>query len=138
LNPSILVDTGPLVALLDRSDAEHDRCTSALANLRLPFATTWPVITEAAWLLRARSDHVVRLLQLVTEGHVDVFHLDAESTLWMASFINKYADQSPQLADASLVHLAERLDINSIFTLDKRDFSIYRTTAGHALDILPL
>jgi hypothetical protein len=125
------------VALLDRSDGEHERCQSALANLRLPFVTTWPVLTEAAWLLRADAQHVVRLLQLVAEGHVEMVHMDIKAAKWIADFYLKYADQTPQLADASLMYLAERLNIDSVFTLDRRDFSIYRTSAGKALQIVP-
>jgi len=137
LSTPILIDTGPLVALLDRSDAEHERCKAALADLRLPLMTTWPVLTEAAWLLRARAEYVVRLLQLVSDGFVEVIHLDVDSARLISEFMDKYADQSPQLADASLVHLADRLGIDTVFTLDHRDFSVYRTATGRPMRIVP-
>ena len=94
-------------------------------------------MTEAAWLLRAHSQYVSRLLQYVADGHVEVIHLDVESAQWMAGFFTKYADQPAQLADASLVYLAEHLGIDRVFTLDRRDFSIYRTTEGRALRVVP-
>jgi len=137
LKPTVLIDTGPLVALLDRSDHQHQRCQAALANLRFPFATTWPVLTEAAWLLRSHVAYVGRLLQLVGDGHVEAVHLDIDAARSIGLFLAKYADQSPQLADASLVHLAERLNIDSVFTFDRRDFSVYQTTTGRTLQIVP-
>jgi len=137
LNDSVLVDTGPLVALLDRSDSEHERCKSALANLHLPLTTTWAVITEAAWLLRADGRHIRQLLDLICDGHVQVVHLDRNETTAIKNFIVTYADQSPQLADASLMYLAEALGITTVFTLDRRDFSVYRTSSGNAVQITP-
>lgn len=133
----VLVDTGPLVALIRKSDRDHARCAAYAGELRTPLLTTWPVITEAAWLLRANPKEVDALLKLVSDGYVAVDPLDPAAVEWIRAFYAKYADLGPQLADATLVYLAETLQISDVFTLDRRDFSVYRLTSGETLRIHP-
>jgi len=94
-------------------------------------------LTEAAWLLRRRTSDVRRLLEFWTSGVVRVEHLDEAAGTWIREFLNRFSDQNPQLADAALCCLANDKQMDTIFTLDRRDFGIYRTTDNRALEIIP-
>lgn len=133
----LLVDTGPLVALIRRSDRDHGRCADFAAKVNSPLLTTWPVITEAAWLLRGNDRDVDALLQMVGDGIVSVDPLDPSAAKWIRDFNARYADQKPQLADTTLMYLADTLKLTDIFTLDVRDFSVYRRSDGLVLSIHP-
>ena len=123
----ILVDAGPLIALLDRDDADHSRCTSALAGLTAPMVSTWPAVTEAMYLLGARGGWPAqqRLWALVLRGDLVLSAPDEPRVRRTAALMEKYRDLPMDLADASLVALAEALDRRQVFTLDA-DFHVYR------------
>ena len=133
----VIIDTGPLVAILNRRDSQHTLCYGQSLELAPPFLTTWPVIAEAAWMLRHTTGGVSKLLGMISAGLLDCYPLDGDSASWMDAFLKKYADQNPQLADASLMYVAERKQAEVIFTLDRRDFSIYRRSDNCPLSILP-
>lgn len=105
--------------------------------MRLPLLTCWPVVTEAAWLLRRRPARVQLLLDGFRSGLLDLAHLDQDALPWMADFLRRYERLGAQLADAALVYLAEREKIDTVFTLDRRDFSVYRMAGGRGLKLLP-
>ncbi len=133
----ILVDTGPLVAVLSREDAHHQTCVAALRGMAGPLLSCWPVVTEAAWLLR-RSPHAVQqLLGSMDKGFLELLPLAETEAQGIASVMKRYESIRPQLADASLVYLAGRERIETIFTLDRRDFSVYRTARRRPFRILP-
>lgn len=133
----VLVDTGPLVAILDRSDSSHQKCAETLRQLRTPLITTWPVLTEAAYLLRTRPDLVQRLVRSASEGFLRIEQLTATDAVAMAEILDRYADQSFQLADVSLMYLAERDRLETVFTLDRVDFGVFRSGKGPPLRLLP-
>jgi predicted nucleic acid-binding protein len=136
-NESVLVDAGPLVALLSKSDSEHQRCVDQSQTLPKPFVTTWPVLTEAAWLLRKEPQAISRLLALIEAELVNCVHLDKSAAAEMTRLAIKYADLKPQIADLSLVYVATLLGSKTIFTLDRRDFSIFRDSHGNAFNLIP-
>ena len=133
----VLVDTGPLVALLADDDAEHDQCVEQSRTLNKPFLTTWPVLTEAAWLLRDKPNAIPKLLGLLENGLVLCVDLDSAAVPAIVQLAGKYADISPQLADLSLVYVASREQIPVVFTLDRRDFTIYRNQNGQPFQLVP-
>jgi predicted nucleic acid-binding protein len=133
----ILVDTGPLVAILSRDDSHHSACVSALRGMPGPLLSCWPVVTEAAWLLRRFPQAVQRLLRSVDRGFLELLPLAGAEAKAIASLMKRYENIRPQLADVALVYLAGRERIESIFTLDRRDFSIYRTGRKRYFRILP-
>ena len=133
----VLVDTGPLVAILDASDSAHTVCIETLSLFRTPLVTTWPVLTEAAWLLRNRPDLVQRLIRSATAGFLRIEIQTEVDAAAMATIFDRYADQHFQLADVSLMHLADRKQIDTVFTLDRRDFGVFRTHQGKPLNLLP-
>ena len=133
----ILVDTGPLVAILARRDQYHAICVEQLRSLRTPLLTCWPVLTEAAWLLRREPSAVRRLLEGIDAGLFSPLTLDQAAPAWIARLLDRYRKLRPQLADAALVYLAEREDITTVFTLDIRDFSVYRVGRDRPFRLLP-
>jgi predicted nucleic acid-binding protein len=123
----ILVDTGPLVAILARDDEYHDVCVNALRDMPAPLLSCWPVITEAAWLLRKSSRAVQQLLRSIDGSFLELLPLAGAEGEAIAALMKRYEDIHPQFVDAALVYLASREKIETIFTLDQRDFSIYRS-----------
>ena len=132
-----LVDTGPLVAIASARDQHHEICIEQLRSLQPPLLTCWPVITEAAWLLRHQASAVERLLQSFDVGLLKMLALDDRAPAWLAAFLKQYRKLGAQIADGALVYLAEREGIDAVFTLDRRDFSVYRLGNGRSLRILP-
>jgi predicted nucleic acid-binding protein len=134
----VLVDTGPLVAILSRVDEHHVACVKALHQLPGPLYSCWPVITEAAWLLRSHPAAVQQLLRSCFSekpgGFIELLSLDAGG---VSGVVEEYEDLRPQLADAALVYLAEREGIDTIFTLDRRDFSVYRSAQKRKFRVVP-
>ena len=133
----ILIDTGPLVALLDAGDRDHRRCVQVAKRLSGELVTTWPVLTEAVYLLADTPKAQDALLAKVEGGSVRIAMLEAGDAREMRVLMRRYGDLPMDLADASLVRVADREDIRQVFTLDRRDFGIYRTARGRPLAILP-
>jgi predicted nucleic acid-binding protein len=133
----VLVDTGPIVAVLSRTDSFHAVCVEQLRSLTPPLLTCWPVLTEAAWLLRKQPRALERLLSSFDSGLFRLLDLNESDMPWLVKFLLRYRTLPAQLADAALVCLAERHEIDTVFTLDRRDFSIYRLSRKRALRLLP-
>jgi predicted nucleic acid-binding protein len=133
----VLVDTGPLVALLSADDQHHQACLDASKNLRGPFLTVWPVITEAAYLLRDRSDAIAKLLERVRIKKLGLLDLTAADVDGISRVLTDYADQQFDLADASLMYLSQREGIERVFTTDRRHFAVFRGEKGKPLTLFP-
>ena len=133
----VLVDTGPLVAIMSGADQHHKTCVETLHDLPGPLFSCWPIITEAAWLLRGHAGAVQRLLGSISEGFLELLSIQSAEAAEIGKLMEKYKDIRPQLADAALVYLAERDGFDTIFTLDRRDFSVYHATQKRAFRIIP-
>jgi len=133
----VLVDTGPIVAILSRTDQYHKLCVEALREMPGPLFTCWPVVTEAAWLLRRSSYAVQQMLRGIDNGFLELLPLASEDAVLIASVMKKYHDIRIQLADAALVHIATRDGLDTVFTLDQRDFSVYRLPRGRTFRLIP-
>jgi predicted nucleic acid-binding protein len=132
----VLVDTGPLVAIIDSSDAFHERCVDVLRELHDPLFTVWPVITEAMHLVGSPVAQE-RLWDVLEEGGLRLKPLDATDVPRMRALMRKYRDQPMDLADAALVRVAEREQLNTVFTTDRSDFSVYRLHGSRRFRLLP-
>ncbi|HEY3999872.1 MAG TPA: PIN domain-containing protein [Candidatus Xenobia bacterium] len=134
----ILTDAGPLVALIDLGESDHLRCVAALESLRGPMLTTWPAFTEAMYLLgEAAAWHGQEpLWRMVDRGHLQIAHTTAGMLERMPVLMGKYHDLPMDLADASLVALAEEKSVNRIFTLDS-DFTLYRLPGRKRFTLVP-
>jgi predicted nucleic acid-binding protein len=124
----IIADTGFFYALLDRDDAWHERCARAAQSLDEPLVTTWPVLTEAVYLLERTLgiEPAAALLADVASGDIVVWDLTPAAVAKLPALLRRYADLPMDLADASLVCLAEELGHGRILTTDERDFRAYR------------
>ena len=133
-----LTDAGPLVALIDADEADHATCVLALRQLDLPLVTTWPAFTEAMYLLSRAGGPAGRqaLWRLVFTDRLEIADLDRAALKRTAALMDKYADRPMDLADATLVALAEIRNQRRIFTLDE-DFTIYRIHGRTRFDIVP-
>lgn len=127
----ILVDTGPLVALFDPVDGSHRHCVQILARIEEPLCTTVPVLTEAFHLLSPGSKGSQLLMEFVNARGVALWYLDDITLTRSFELMVRYADHPMDLADASLVVLAETLRLRKVFTVDRGDFATYRIQRGH-------
>lgn len=133
-----LVDTGPLIALLDRADPDHQLCLDALDELVKPLLTTWPVLTEAMHFLgKVHGWKGQQMLwRLLVDGKVSLSETRVDSLSRMAALMEKYRDTPMDLADASLVAAAEALGTKRVFTLDS-DFEVYRLPGRRSFELFP-
>jgi hypothetical protein len=134
----VLVDAGPLVALLDRRDRDHAATVAAFTTIRDPLITVWPSFAEAMYLLN-RSWPAQKALWSRLETHaLDLATLDETDAPRMRELMEKYRDLPMDFADAALVRVAEREALTRIFTLDRRHFSIYRPGRRKRFSIVPM
>jgi len=124
----ILVDAGFLYALLDKDDAWHVRASAAAEAIKEKWITTWPVLTEAVHLIGRwlGVDQAVALMQDIALGDIALWDIAPETCRKVPALMKHYADLPMDLADASLVLLAESLGHGRILTTDERDFRTYR------------
>ena len=131
----VLVDAGPLVALMDAADAFHAECVQAFKQLREPMFTIWPVITEAMYLAGAPAQE--RLWDILEQRHLELRPLDTRDVPRMRALMQKYRDLPMDLADAALVRVAERDGFSTVLTVDREDFGVYRMHGSKRFQILP-
>ncbi|NJP10001.1 MAG: PIN domain-containing protein [Leptolyngbyaceae cyanobacterium RU_5_1] len=124
----IISDTGFFVALGNQTDQDHPLALRLLDHLNEPLITTYPVITETCYLLLNRVNNTAQcaFLETISEGMIEVFELDFQCVRRMVTLMRRYNDLPMDMADASLVVLAEALGHGRVLTVDRRDFSIYR------------
>ena len=135
---AVLVDAGPLVAIVDRGDAHHGACVDILKTIHDPLVTVWPALTEAMYLLGFSWDGQSALWEMVETESVKLLPLDHHDAQRMRELMRKYRDLPMDLADAALVRSAERDKLSRIFTLDRRHFRIYRPVGLRRFTILPM
>lgn len=121
----VLLDTGVIVALLDRSERTHGICAEIIAGLSSPLVTCEAVIAESCYLLRGILGAAEAVVENVESGVFQIPFRLAEAPATIRRFLHKYRDRCPALADACLVYLAGELGTGSIATLDS-DFDVYR------------
>jgi len=134
-NPSVVVDTGPLVALLDRRERHHAWAVQQLQTLPLPWITCEAVLTESWHLLRARPDIQDRLLEWVADGVLTVSFSLSNELGALRALRRKFRDVPMSLADACLVRLAELLPNSAVLTLDS-DFRVYRRNGSEPIPLV--
>jgi predicted nucleic acid-binding protein len=133
----ILIDAGPLVALVDGSDQHHHECVGTLREIREPLATVWPAVTESLYLLLESPRGQDAVLEMLERGAVRVLPLTRDDVPRIRELMGKYRDQPMDLADAALVRVAEREGLDRVFTVDRRDFEVYRIGRRKPFRILP-
>jgi uncharacterized protein len=133
-----LTDAGPLVALIDADELDHAVCRAALGHLELPLVTTWPAFTEAMYLLYRGGGREGRdaLWSLVLSDRLCLLELPRATLERTAELMVKYGDLPMDLADATLVAVAEERSIRRVFTLDSH-FQVYRLHGRHRFEVVP-
>lgn len=135
----ILVDTGPLVALIDKGQGDvHVRCVEAYQQLTGSLLTTWPCFAEAMYFLselRGWSGQSI-LWQFLDRKALHLHYANEAECQRIRVLMEKYQDVPMDLADASLVSAAENCNLRRIFTLDS-DFYIYRLYDKDAFEVFP-
>jgi predicted nucleic acid-binding protein len=130
-----LVDTGFLIGLFNRNDKHHSAATSFLESKQSgQLLTTWPCVTESCFFLD--EERKVGLLEFIALEHLVVMDIDATGLSDMQGAIAKYGERV-DLADASLVWLANKTGVNDIFTIDRKDFDVYRLDDGKYFNVVP-
>lgn len=134
-----LTDAGPLVALIDADEADHMACRRALDGLAFPLVTTWPAFTEALYLLSRAGGSRGReaLWHLVLTGRLELADLTESAVRRSVALMAKYAEPPMDLADATLVALAEDRGQRLIFTLDT-DFTVHRINGRQRFQTVPV
>lgn len=124
----IIADTGFWLALANRNDKHHAKAKAALGLVREPLVTTWPVMTETCHLMLSRltGDAQIAFVQSWVDGGYRVFDVTETHGPRIVELMEQYAELPMDLADASLVVLAEQLGTGKILSTDQRDFRAYR------------
>ncbi len=132
-----LADTGALLALLDRDDRWHESCAAAFAELRLPLATSAAVLAELFHLLGDHPADQKAAWGFLRSGAVTVLPITDRDLPGLEELMDRYRDRPMDFADATLVHLARRESLTTIFTIDHDDFETYRIAGRRRFRITP-
>ena len=134
----ILLDTGVFVALLDKSERNHERCVAFFQSFAGELFTTEPVLTETLYLLGPSIKAQRTCIDFLVKGGATLIPQSKESLSHASALMEKYQDVSMDFADATIVTLAEEMGVAEILTLDRRGFSTYRIRGKTAFKILPV
>ena len=134
---SLLLDTGAFVALLDKSENNHERCADFFKTFTGKVLTTEPVLTETLYLLGPYIKAEKACIDFILKGGSTLVPQSAASLKRALVLMEKYKDTPMDFADATLVSLAEEIGVNEIFTLDIKGFSTYRIHGKKAFTIWP-
>lgn len=125
------------MALLHAHDRNHERCIAALKKIRAPLVTVWPAVTEAMYLLSFSPQAQQALWDRLAADTPRLLTLDRHDVARLKELMWKYRDLPMDLADAALVRVAEREGLDTVFTIDRTDFEVYRLPARKRFRILP-
>ena len=134
---STLADTGAILALLDRDDGWHHACADAFEALELPLLTTPAVLTELFHMVGDSVHEIGTAWRFVRSGALEVRPIDDADLRALEALMMKYRDRPMDFADATLVQLASRERLTSIFTVDHNDFQTYRIDGRRRFRIVP-
>lgn len=131
----ILIDSGPLIALFDASDKHHHDAVKFIKTNKYQLVTTLASITETLYLLDFNRNAQVDFLEWVHRGGVEIHNIENSDFSRLKELTEKYRDLPMDFADSCLVYLAEKLNLNTIATID-RDFTIYRIQGRRKFKII--
>jgi uncharacterized protein len=134
---SALIDTGVILALIDRDDRWHSLSVEAFSRTRLPLLTTEAVLTEVFHLTERNLRDVRGVWRLLRSGAIYMSPIGNEELPQIQALMDDYADSPMDFADATLVHLAARERLSTILTIDHDDFETYRLPGRKTFTVLP-
>jgi predicted nucleic acid-binding protein len=135
---NLLIDTGAILALLDKNDRWHGPCLATFLQLRLPVLTSEAVLTEVFHLVKRSRTEMGTVWKFLRSGAVALATIDHSELDHIHALMWRYRDRPMDFADATLVHLAERESLSVILTVDQADFETYRIAGKHRFRILPI
>ncbi len=133
----LLLDTGALVSLLDKSQAQHERFVRFFDGWQAPVVSTEGVLTEATHLLGRVPGGREACVSFFLAGGAVLVPASPSSLRRCRDLMRQYADLPMDYADATLVALAEQLGTNAVFTTDRKDISVYRIKGRRPFEVLP-
>ena len=133
----LLLDTGPFVALLDRSERKHEQCVAFFRDFRGRLITTEAVLTEVVYLLGPSFSRQKPALDFVLAGGAELVPMMPALLKRCALLMSKYSDVPMDFADATLVAVDEALGIRDVMTLDRKGFSVYRYASRGSFRLFP-
>jgi predicted nucleic acid-binding protein len=132
-----LIDTSAMLALLHEDDRWHARCVETFRRFRIPWGTSVAALTEFFHLANRGPHSVATAWDFVRSGTIILLPIDDADLPALDEMMRKYADRPMDFADATLVRLAEREGLSTIFTIDHDDFETYRIDGRRRFRILP-
>ena len=137
MSGNALIDTGAILALLDRSDRWHRICTETFRQLRLPLFTSEGVLTELFHLVGDSRKEMEAAWKLLRSGALLMLPIEDSELPEIRALMSRYWDRPMDFADATLVHLAKRESLSTVFTVDRGDFETYRIDGRRRFRVLP-
>jgi len=134
----VLIDTGAILALLDKRDRWHAACLHTLRQLRFPLLTSEAVLTETFDLIRRSRTEVDAVWGFIRSGTITIAAIGNPELSQINNLMNRYKDRPMDFADGTLVHLAERESIQVVFTVDQNDFATYRIGGRRRFQVIPV
>ena len=132
-----IIDTGPWVALIDRSESRHTECVQWLKNFSGRLYSTEAVLTEVLYILNFSITAQCAALDFVLEYVIEIVPSSTESLKKTRNLMKKYADLPMDFADATIVCLATETGMQNIITFDQKDFAVYRLPKKKSFTIMP-
>ena len=132
-----LIDTGAILAILDRTDRWHEACVDALQQLRFPLLTSEAVLTELFYLVGAGRAEMEAAWSLIRTGAIVLAAIEDAELRDVHTLMSRYWDRPMDFADATLVYLAKRESLTTILTVDRADFDTYRIEGRRRFRVLP-
>ncbi len=136
--PNALIDTGAILALLNRNDHWHKTCIETFQQLRLPLATSEAVLTELFHLVGDGRHEMESAWRLVRSGALLLLQIENSELHQIHTLMSRYVNCPMDFADATLVYLANREGLSTIFTVNHADFNTYRLDRNRKFRVLPL
>jgi uncharacterized protein len=138
MDVNALIDTGAILALLDRNDRWHELCKKAFRQMRLPLLTTQAVLTELFHLVGDSRADMEAAWKFVRSGALVFGTIEDAELPELRTLMSRYWDRPMDFADATLVHLANRESLSVILTVDQSDFATYRLEGKRRFRLLPV
>lgn len=133
-----LIDTGAILALLDRTDRWHEVCVDAFRQLRLPMVTSEAVLTELFHLVGNSRHEMETAWKFIRSGAIRLATIEDSELPEIQALMSRYWDRPMDFADATLVYLARREGLSTVLTVDHSDFNTYRIEGRKRFRIFPM
>ncbi len=130
-----IIDSGPLIALFDKNDKYHQVVLAFFKGFKGEFVTSWAVITEVTHMLDFNLQVQINFLKWVEMGALSLYSIEQHELREIIKMMSKYTNVPMDLADSSLMYVAQKEGIKNIVSIDS-DFDIYRTIKKEALNNL--